>query len=171
MKTLFSRIILALSVLGFASAASAADLNYPQSGPIFSESAYLVGGVNEVDTFYFYNSTAGNYHFYSTGSVDTYGTVYSDTYASILSQNDDSGYSLNFCVDAYLLAGENITVLVEGYSNSSEGSYTVVGAAGTCASNPASDAAPASEVSAFSLPVVLFSLLGLAAVRLRRFFA
>jgi len=167
MKTLFSGIILSLALsLGLISTATAADIDYPQSGPIFTESAYLVGGLGEVDTFYFTNNSgAGTYHFYSTGGVDTYGYLYSDTYTSTLDQDDDSGSGLNFCVDSYLFAGEDITIAVEGYSNSSEGSYTVVGASGSCSSLTEEDSA------AISLPVVLFSLLGLGAVRLRRFFA
>ncbi|MDH5393255.1 MAG: hypothetical protein OEY11_08735 [Gammaproteobacteria bacterium] len=186
MKSLFSRIILSLALsLGLISAASAADIDYGQSGPIFSQSAYLVGGIGEVDTFYFTNSSAGTYHFYSTGTVDTYGYIFSDTYSSTLASNDDSASSLNFCVESYLYAGENITIYVEGYSSSSEGSYTVVGASGSCADSgynfvdsnvsaptggTANSADPA-EASALSLPVVLFSVLALGAVRLRRYFA
>ena len=206
MKSLSSGIILALTLsLGLNSTASAANIDYPQSGPVFTETAHLVGaasGTSDIDTFYFNNQTAGTYHFYSTGTTDTFGHIYSDTYLTTLASNDDGADNLNFCVEAYLSANEDISIYVQGYSSSSEGDYTVIGAVGTCADsgyyftdfgNPAPvdgtynpypptydptydpnndpNAPTTIEISAVSLPVLLFSLFGLAAVRLRRFFA
>jgi len=199
MKTLFSRIILAISLtLGFSATSWATVYNFPQSDSVFTDSSYIIGGSNgDIDVFYFTNPIAGTYHFYSTGSTDVYGYIYSDTHATTLASNDDSATGYNFCVEAYLYAGENVSVVVTGYSSTSTGSYGIVGASGTCADSgygyfdsnatvplefsnsvdpyvdpyvdPNADGVV--EVSSFSLPVVLFSLLGLAAVRLRRLFA
>ena len=188
MKSLMTKLALPLTLaLGLISNAFAADIDYPQTGPIFVESAYLVGttgGGGEVDTFYFTNTIAGTYHFYSLGAVDTYGYIYSDTYSTTSASNDDGvAFAAGFCVEAYLEAGEDITVYVEGWSSSSEGDYTVVGSAGSCADSGFffSDSGVAAPVTAsnnavpdsgaFSLPVILFTILGLGAVRLRRFFA
>jgi len=188
MKSLTTQLALSLTlVLGSLSNAFAANIDYPQTGPIFVQDAILVQG--DVDTFFFTNAIAGSYHFFSYGfgdgitsfDTDTWGYIYSDTYASTLASNDDSGPSLGFCVEAYLLAGENITIYVEGYSSLSDGDYTVYGLPGTCADSgffytndggTAPVPAPASSDSgSFSLPAILFTILGLGAVRLRRIFA
>ena len=194
MKSLTTQLALSLTlVLGSLSNAFAADIDYYQTGPIFTESAYLIGGIGEIDTFYFTNSVAGTYHFYSYGTgdgistydTDTYGYIYSDTYATTLYSNDDAGPGLGFCVEAYLLAGEAITIYVEGWAASSEGAYTVYGNAGSCStsgyyptdSNVAApisgsaNSATSDDSGAFSLPAILFTILGLGAVRLRRLFA
>ncbi|MDH5518412.1 MAG: hypothetical protein OEY36_11445 [Gammaproteobacteria bacterium] len=181
MKTLFSGIILSLALsLGFVSTASAASIDYYPTTILFDQSAQMIGGGGEIDTFTFTNNNvSGTYHFYSTGAVDLFGVLNSNTYGTVLAQNDDGGSSWNFCVESYIYAGESLTLEVFGYSSSSDGPYSVHGYAGSCSDSYYSynfDAIPASsagadETSAISLPVVLFSLLGLAAVRLRRFFA
>ena len=218
MKSLFSGIILSIALtLGFSSIASATSDSYYQTGPTFNQSAYLTSYTYETDSFYFTNFEGdGNYHFYSTGSVDVMGSIWSDTYMYELAFNDDNYYGtdINFCVDSYLFYGEDITINVTGFWEYDEGNYNVIGAAGTCADDPNTNPyaiaydpnantpydpttdptydptydpnaptydpnaptydpnAPGTvEVSAFSLPVVLFSLLGLAAVRLRRLFS
>lgn len=186
MKLKTTQLALSLSLLlGSASMASAADVDYPQTGPIFAETAYLVGGVDpvtgltEMDTFYFTNTTTGSYHFYATGPVDTYGYLLADG-LQIASNDDGVASFAGFCVESTLFAGEVITIEVEGWSTGDEGDYTVVGAAGTCADSAAlgfpdptnvNPNTPADEGGSFSLPLVLFSLLGLGAARLRRFFA
>ncbi|MDH5423447.1 MAG: hypothetical protein OEY29_00465 [Gammaproteobacteria bacterium] len=185
MKTKTTQLALSLSLLlGSASMASAASLDYPQTGPVFSDSAYMVGGGGEVDTFYFTNQTAGSYYFYSTGTTDVRGYIYSDTHSMTLASNDDGAGYPNFCVEANLLAGEAISIAVDGWTSSTDGSYGVVGASGTCADSGFSyfDSGlttpvavtvtpPADSGGSFSLPLVLFSLLALGAARLRRFFA
>ena len=133
MKSLMTKLALPLTLaLGLISNAFAADINYPQSGPIFAETAYLVGGGGEVDTFYFTNPTTGTYHFYATGPVDTFGFLFADG-LQIDSDDDGVAFADGLCVENTLFAGELITIAVEGYSSGDEGDYTVVGAAGTCA--------------------------------------
>lgn len=189
MKSLFSRIILAITLtFGFSATSLATVYGFSQSDSIFTDSSYIIGGTNsDIDVFYFTNPVAGTYHYYSTGSTDVYGFIYSDTSLTTLASNDDINGSLNrnFCVEAYLNANEDISVVVTGYSASSTGSYGIVGSSGTCADSgysytdtntapPAEfDGAPSNviEVSALSLPILLFSVLSLGAVRLRRFFA
>ena len=199
MKSLFSGIILTLALsLGLTSIASATSDSYYQTGPTFSQAAYMTSYTYETDSFYFTNYEAdGSYHFYSTGPLDLVGSIWSDTYMMELAYNDDNlyGYDTNFCVDAYLFYGEAITVNVQGFSGYEEGSYNVVGAPGSCMDDPNTNTAgiydpgytdpgytdpgytdpnngeATIEIAAVSLPVVLFSVLGLAAVRLRRFFA
>ena len=178
MKSLTTQLALSLTlILGSLSNAFAADINYPQTGPIFAEDAYLVGGIGEIDTFYFTNTTAGTYNFYSVGSVDLTGQLWSDTYGYQLDYNDDGVASFGgFCVEYYLFAPEAVTLIVQGWSSGDEGDYTIVGSAGTCADSAAAgwpnpNASSSSDSGSFSLPAILFTILGLGAVRLRRIFA
>lgn len=181
MKKMFSRILLTLSIsFGFMSNVSAANIDYNVFDPEFSQSALLIGGIGEIDTFYFTNySTSGTYHFYSTGNIDLFGVLYSDTFSTTLAQNDDGGSVFNFCVEKNLVANEAITLSVFGYDDTDNGSYTIEGVAGTCAdsgfvytySNIPANSAAAEDSGAFGLPAILFTILGLSAVRLRRFFA
>ncbi|MDH5518411.1 MAG: hypothetical protein OEY36_11440, partial [Gammaproteobacteria bacterium] len=218
MKTLFSGIILSTALtLGFSSIASATSDYYYEAGPNFVRTAYMTSYNLDTDYFIFTNyQAAGNYHFYSRGTLDLIGGVWSDTYTTELALNDDNYYGTdtNFCVDAYLYYAEDIAVYVQGFNDAQEGYYDVVGSVGTCADDPNTNpygliydpntgttydpnaptydpnaptydpnaptydpnaptydpnAQGTVEISAVSLPVILFSLLGLAAVRLRRF--
>ncbi|MDH5426426.1 MAG: hypothetical protein OEY29_15675 [Gammaproteobacteria bacterium] len=176
MKTTTKLALSCALAMGSLTNALAADVDYPQSGPIFTQDAILVQG--DVDTFWFINySGAGTYHFYSEGAdnTDTFGYFYSDTYQYLMDSDDDSGPGLGFCVEGYLLNGEMATVVVEGYTSNSAGDYTVHGASGPCpdfsAYTTGTDTLPSSDSGSFSLPAILFTVLGLGAVRLRRFFA
>lgn len=192
MKSLYFKAILAISLtLGFSATSWATVYLFPQSDSVFTDSSTIIGGTNgDIDVFYFNNPIAGDYHFYSTGTTDVYGYIYSDTYLETIASNDDGATDWNFCVDSYLEANENISVVVTGYNSLSTGSYGVVGSTGTCAdsgygtsttvvgapteftSGPAPAPTPAEESGgAFGLPAIIFTMLSLAAVRLRRFFA
>ena len=178
MKSLTTQLALSFTLaLGSISNALAADIDYQQTGPIFTQDAYLVGGIGEVDTFYFTSTaSSGTYNFYSLGPVDTYGYLWSDTYGYLMDSNDDGVAAWGgFCVDGVVLTNEAITIAVQGYDNTSQGDYTIVGASGTCADSAAAGfpdpTATSSDSGAFGLPAILFTILGLGAVRLRRFFA
>lgn len=176
MKSIMTKLALSLTlVLGSMSHALAASIDYYESGPVFTTDAILVAG--DLDQFHFIVQSAGTYNFVSSSAenTDTYGYIYSNTYGYTLDSDDDTGPGLGFCVDYSLLAGESITLQVQGFTSASNGNYTVTGSAGPCADYSAYTsgtlAAPASDSGAFGLPAILFTVFGLGAVRLRRFFA
>ena len=81
-----------------------------------------VAGVE--DYFKFTVSTSGTYTFYSTGTLDTIGTLY-DINQNILISNDDENVSnLNFSLNYILTAGETYYISVQAYGNNT-GAYSL----------------------------------------------
>ena len=135
----------------------------------------------DLDSFYFTASSDGFYTFYSDNtSLDMVLNVYGDQALggalTWISGNDDGcGFADNFFLSVYLFAGESVRLDVDEFFDDT-GAYSVHGLyAGTSASSAAdyctSNSDVSDEASAVSLPLTLFTLLGLGAVRLRRFFA
>ncbi len=65
----------------------------------------------------------GEYRFYSTGSIDTYGYLYNSN-KSQLTSNDDGGSSNNFYISYNLTAGQTYYIAMKCYSGS--GTFTFV---------------------------------------------
>lgn len=57
----------------------------------------------------------GTYYFWSTGSYDTYGTLY-DSDGEFITFNDDGGSNSNFKISYYLDAGQTVYIDVRQYS-------------------------------------------------------
>ena len=73
----------------------------------------------EKDLYVFIAPSTALYTFYTTGTLDTYGTLYSSNYSSLI-QNDDSGASRNFQFSYNLVQGRTYYLEVHAY-------YTYVG--------------------------------------------
>jgi GH18 family chitinase/predicted chitinase len=76
----------------------------------------------DVDIFKFTVSNPGTYTFLSTGSFDTYGTLFNDTY-DILFDNDNGGSGNNYNINRYLDAG-TYYLKTENRGNST-GNYSI----------------------------------------------
>jgi uncharacterized repeat protein (TIGR02543 family) len=74
--------------------------------------------------FRFVAGVSGNHTFSSSGSLDTYGTLYSSG-QSILTSNDDGGSGSNFSITRSLVSGTTYYLVVRLYSSSSTGSFNV----------------------------------------------
>ncbi|MDO4807621.1 MAG: BspA family leucine-rich repeat surface protein [Coriobacteriales bacterium] len=77
--------------------------------------------LSENDEWYasFTAPEAGRYRFYSTGSSDTYGTLYADrSLEEDLCSDDDSGEECNFRMTRTLEAGETVYLVAHGYGHS-----------------------------------------------------
>ena len=125
----------------------------------------------EYNQYEFVAPATGIYSFYSTGGTDTVGEIWlSDIYGgwSMLDSNDDgaddglTGYGLNFCVDAYLYAGEYASMDVTGFGGST-GAYTVYGQQGAC-----TNVAVASDSGSLGLLSIFASFMVLMVARLKR---
>ncbi len=77
----------------------------------------------DVDYFSVQVGGAGTLTVYSTGSTDTYGTLYDDSGTS-LDSDDDSGSGGNFSIERTVSSG-TYYVEVKGYDDQTTGSYTV----------------------------------------------
>ncbi|MDO9309489.1 MAG: VWA domain-containing protein, partial [Deltaproteobacteria bacterium] len=76
-----------------------------------------------VPTYYKFTATVtGEYRIYTTGAVDTYGTLY-DTTGILLDGDNDGGTYPNFLLKAALTAGQEYTIRVVG---AGLGNYTLV---------------------------------------------
>lgn len=69
-------------------------------------------------------SQSGTYTIYSTGSYDTYATLYNSSKMSITS-NDDGGSSYNFSISEYLTGGRTYYLGVKVSSSTSSASFSV----------------------------------------------
>ena len=85
-----------------------------------SESISVSG---EKDVYEFIANQTGLYTFFTTGSLNTYGTLYSANY-STLGENDNSGASSNFRLTTNLLNGQTYYLEVRHYSTGT-GGYTL----------------------------------------------
>ena len=74
--------------------------------------------------FVFRPTTSRTYTIQSTGSGDTYATLYNSSKSSITS-NDDGGNGNNFLISYSMTAGETYYIAVRYYSSSTTGSFTV----------------------------------------------
>lgn len=124
----------------------------------------------ELDEYIFTAPTSGQYSFYTTGSTDTWGEIWYMSGTSWLwaDTNDDgdddglTGYGLNFCVDAYLFAGEVAEIEVSHFSSAGTGAYTVYGQTGSCANMSSGDS------GSLGLLTILASFMTLMVLRLRK---
>ena len=94
--------------------------------------AYTAGGMsgtttNGSTTYYsFTPAVSGSYTFYTTSSIDTYGTLYSSVSGSSVSAADYGGTNGgDFGITYTLTAGNTYYIAVRGYSSSTSGSYTL----------------------------------------------
>ena len=74
--------------------------------------------------FAFTPTTSGSFTIQSTGSGDTYGTLYSSTKSS-LTTNDDGGDGNNFKITYTMTAGTTYYVAVKFYNSSTTGTFKV----------------------------------------------
>ena len=74
--------------------------------------------------FVFTPTTSGSFTIQSTGSGDTYGTLYSSTKSS-LTTNDDDGDGNNFKITYTMTAGTTYYVAVKFYGSSTTGTFKV----------------------------------------------
>ncbi len=91
--------------------------------PFDYESTIYTGGEqimissDEMKYYRFVPTVSGTYHFYTTGSMDTYGRLF-DSSGEELTHNDDSSSSLNFSFSETLSAYEEYYIGVKSYSGS-----------------------------------------------------
>ena len=78
----------------------------------------------DYDYFAFTPSTSGSYTLSSTGTIDTYGSLYSSS-GSLLASDDDAGVNANFQITSTLSAGMTYYLGVRGFSSSVLGSYSI----------------------------------------------
>ena len=85
----------------------------------------IMGSLLAGDTDYFRVtvSSLGTLVAYTTGSTDTYGSIWDDS-GSVLAENDESGEKSNFLVFTSVDAG-TYHIEVRGYSSSTTGNYTL----------------------------------------------
>ena len=74
--------------------------------------------------FAFTPTTSGSFTIQSTGSSDTYGTLYSSTQSS-LTTNDDDGDGNNFKITYTMTAGTTYYIAVKFYNSSTTGTFKV----------------------------------------------
>ena len=74
--------------------------------------------------FAFTPTTSGSFTIQSTGSGDTYGTLYSSTQSS-LTTNDDDGDGNNFKITYTMTAGTTYYIAVKFYNSSTTGTFKV----------------------------------------------
>jgi len=96
--------------------ASSISLNSSANGVIES------GG--DIDYFRVTTSGAGTLTAYTTGSTDTYGTLYGNS-SNSLASNDDANGSTNFRIQYSIPAAGTYYVAVRHYSSSQTGSYSL----------------------------------------------
>ena len=77
----------------------------------------------DIDYFRVTVSSLGTLVAYTTGSTDTYGSIWDDS-GSVLAENDESGERSNFLVFTSVDAG-TYYIEVRGYSSSTTGNYTL----------------------------------------------
>jgi len=77
----------------------------------------------DIDYFRVTVSSLGTLVAYTTGSTDTYGSIWDDS-GSVLAENDESGEGSNFLVFTSVDAG-TYYIKVRGYSSSTTGNYTL----------------------------------------------
>lgn len=113
--TLYAKWTVAVSGSSFDSAISASR-----------GSSYTVnittGG--QIVYFVFRPTTSRTYTIQSTGSGDTYATLYNSSKSSI-TYNDDGGNGNNFLISYSMTAGETYYIAVRYYNSSTTGSFTV----------------------------------------------
>ncbi|OPX21459.1 MAG: hypothetical protein B1H03_06575, partial [Planctomycetales bacterium 4484_113] len=84
---------------------------------------HTIEPAGDVD-FYRFSATDGTrYHFYSTGSTDTYAQLY-DADHSQVAHNDDGGSGANFRLDWTASSSGTYYIKVRGYGGGTTGSYT-----------------------------------------------
>lgn len=176
---IFALFALTLSVPSMA-AIQAVDIPF---GADFS-----INPAGDMDTFTFTAPSTGYYTFYSdNNNIDLEADLYSDAFngtgtANFLEATDDDGCGKlfgDFFISTYLRAGDYAVLEVSEYDPGATGNYSVHGLYTTGVQSPSNYCDPASgrgapdnsDSGAFSLPAILFTILGLGAVRLRRFFA
>lgn len=82
--------------------------------------------LNDGETKYFLikPTTSKTYIFCTTGSADTYGTLYRSADGTVVTQNDDTS-GLNFSISQYLTAGKSYIIGIELFSGSGTTTLTV----------------------------------------------
>jgi secreted trypsin-like serine protease len=97
------------------------------SATLMSVPSSKTGVINtgtDVDYFKFTLTSTRTVTLRTTGSVDTYGTLYKAD-GSYVTEADDTGSDLNFTITRSLAAG-TYAIAVEGYSSSDTGAFTLV---------------------------------------------
>lgn len=88
-----------------------------------SQTPGVINSGTDIDMFRFTLTSQRSVTIKTTGSVDTYGTLYRST-GSVITEADDTGSNLNFTITRTLAAG-TYYIAVEGYSSRDVGAYTL----------------------------------------------
>jgi parallel beta-helix repeat protein len=94
----------------------------PATEPAFQPRSIMPAGDN--DYIRFYATTPGNYTFYTSGSIDTYGYLY-DENQTLLVSDDDSGGGMQFRFSYNITRSGDYYLRIRGYSNDTLGDYTL----------------------------------------------
>lgn len=84
----------------------------------------VISYLDDIDVFRFVPTTSRSYTFRTTGSTDTFGTLY-DSSSVILGYDDDSGEGNNFQINETLFYGQTYYIYVQHYSPTQTGTYTL----------------------------------------------
>lgn len=76
------------------------------------------------DVYAFTPNHNGTYTISTSSELDTFGELYRD--GMFIDDNDDGGYDMNMSMTVDMDAGVEYTIVVSGYSESTEGYYTLV---------------------------------------------
>ena len=71
-----------------------------------------------------FQASPGNYTFYTSSSIDTYGALY-DSSQNQLAYNDDGGGNLQFQIQYYIANSGGYFLMVKAYNSSITGTYTL----------------------------------------------
>lgn len=82
----------------------------------------------DVDFYEFTVAQTGNYKIYTayksaTEQLNTYGVLYHNNTALYSNDDGDGNYGNNFCITAYLTAGETYRISVKAYNQANMGRY------------------------------------------------
>lgn len=91
--------------------------------PVDTATAGTIANSGQTVYYKFTAATAGTYSFYTTGSMDTMGTLYNSSNSSLANNDDASSANRNFMIRQSLTAGQVVYLQVAAFSGT--GSYTV----------------------------------------------
>lgn len=114
-----------MSVSVFAVSSESEPNNTMATADVFTVNSTVTATISsstDVDYFKFTPTENGVYKFYTTGNLDTFGTLYQES--NILLEDDDGGTNYNFMIACYMKKNTAYYIKVRGLTSSSTGSYT-----------------------------------------------
>lgn len=105
----------------------------------------------DIDYFIFSPDISGTYTITSTGTTDTYGTLYNTDHSVLASNDDFAGLGANFQISYNLTAGQLYYFSVRHYNPNCTGDYGIYLIYGTPAPKPPANSAPTVTVSSPTL--------------------